>query len=644
MGSSPGGPSGDIEEETDNSQSAEEAERHMPAISRSHAQLKRSRRASFTRRSQDSGLKTQGESRSSSWFETGGVASGCLDSGEISSGEGRRHSAEPSWQRKEQETGELLPYTCSAFLECSCSPRCLSLTICFPVFTPSPCLIHMAACLWSDLQFMPEPGVHLHELASSPSSGMPLYPSTLLFDPRILCRVAISPIVFPLPPLHICRAAAAAAVLAEQAAVSSAAGFDSLEGCSMASDAAELSEAGGSGDTVGISPGAPSAVGLSKSFRVKVAALRAAVQLIEKATALGTVAAGAVKTGASRFRSGVLWRAGEFRGICPCVPVSQRQALGQKIAVMRELHWMKRPLEERKLHFRVSQLVLVLPSAAACTTQQHSLEMRAEPGFRGVWGSSGVGSLPVPPGAGGGNRFIDAAVTRLLKSCRYCCICQQETCCCRADPVRLLLQPPDLKLPCLWLCCGDLDVMSTPASASEPGKIGLRITDIHIAAFAKLRNSLSLLQTSEVRGPTLTPLQGKTTGDALREHLGSRRETNRQGAAGNPLEPAEDSRPGTIEQAAPQRIPQRYRPPVLRDFSRLGKLRRSLGARTVLNEDSGAHLIFSCHHVLGQVVHRPAHSLFARADGVMRYGLPFLGVAFSLQPLSGTCHSPQWWR
>lgn len=508
-------------------------------------------------------------------------------------------------------TGESVP---DPLVECACSPQRLSLMLHSPVLTPSPRLIHMIACLWRDLQVDAESIVHVYDLIYPLSGSLPVYPFKLLFDPQVSCSLVISRTAFPLPPLHICRAAAAAAFLPKHAADVSEGILGNSEGRPRVPSATVALGAVGNSNTAGAVSDAHCVREPERTTGMKTAALL---------KTLRAAAARALAAGATQLVKGWKWRSGEFWGMCPCVPSSHRQALGHQISTMRELHWMKRLQDERKLCIRVSDLAVIIPVASACTEEAHALKLNSTPGRRATKKGVQLVEQAVHSEAGLSCDVVENEVCLLLRSCKYCCVCQRETCCCLEDPLSVLLQPPDLRLPCLWLSFGQVELLSFPMLAAEPGKVELRVTAVHLAAMARLRDSISLLQISggnELQGTRLS----MTSHQSLNSGAGSLDGGKLQPNTRNKLEPGQIPRQSNIWRIMPQDSRREFMSAAFRHFSRLGKLQRSLRLQGVIDESAAPLIVVSSHEAFVQIVCRPAHSTVARADGVVRYAFLIL--------------------
>ncbi|KAL8454249.1 hypothetical protein Emed_000358 [Eimeria media] len=524
-----------------------------------------------------------------------------------------------------------------AFMECSCSSRSFSLALFSPVLMPSPTLIHMLVSLWGDQRLNVHAELHSCDLAHSRLGSMPLYSSKTLFEPQILCSLTLPPTIFPSPSLHICKAAAAEAFLTEKASLSPPDVSSQRKVPAQLSGASDTSRSGSTESQPGIFPNNNGLDGPADVIRMKT---------VSVLSMLGSYASKSIKIGAAHVRGGVVRHTGEFRGMCPCVPAAYRENLEYKLTRLRELHWMKRPSEGYKVSLKVSKLAIVVPVASACTTKRHAVELKRSSGQSKMWEASLEGLPQKSSRLATNSELVDNAAMRLLMSCRRCSICRKETCCCQADPLSLLFQPPDLASPCVWLSCGELQANRSPPSAVEPEKADIRLLGFHAVVAPRLRSCLSLLQLSCMRRSK------EQSGREWASHQRTSGDLNYTGdvdanvSPGTKLELVEDTHPDSNWQTLSEQTAQGYMPAPLRGFSKLGKLRRSFGARDVTTYQSSPQIIASCPEVRGHLVHRPEHSLFARGDGVVSSGwYTFLGCEDKVIPSEGSgscswCPSP----
>ncbi|KAL8273864.1 hypothetical protein Esti_002187 [Eimeria stiedai] len=518
--------------------------------------------------------------------------------------------AERSCHRKLQRTGENSSSSSGAFMECSFSPLSFSLRLFSPVVMPSPSLIHMLVCLWRDLRLNVQAELHFRDLTHFRPEGWPLYSSETRFEPRIWCSLTLSPTVFPSPSLHICKAAAAGALLAEKASVGPSELSAQRKMRAQFHGALDTSGARSTDSQSGISSKNDHSDGPANIIRIKAAAVL---------SMLWSYASRSIEIGAAHVRGGVLRHTGEFRGICPCVPVAYRQTLGHKLALMRELHWLKRPPEGYKLCLKVSKLAIVIPAASACSPKKHAVELKHLGPFK-MWSPPLDGLSGMPSRAATSSELVENAATRLLESCRRCSLCRKENCCCRADPLSLLFQPPDLASPCVWLSCGELQASNWPQSAAEPEKADVRLLDLHAVVAPRLRNCLPLLQISYIPR-TREPFGGEwASRRRTSDDLNFTGDVGADDSRSTKVKLAEDTYPGTNWQTRSEHTAQGYVREPLRDFPKLCKLRRSFDSRAVTVHRSSPQIIASCHEICGHLVHRPEHSLFARGDGVVSCG------------------------
>ncbi|KAL8425709.1 hypothetical protein Efla_003087 [Eimeria flavescens] len=524
-------------------------------------------------------------------------------------GKGFQHQAGGSHHQASAETCKSPPSSTSAFLECLCSPQCVSVTLHAPVFMPSPGLIHMFICVWSDIRLYHQANVRSFDLVNSSLARVSVYPLTPLFEPSIRCNLLPSQLVFPSPPFHICKAAAAEALSAEQQASSStqAAAYPEKPARTCSEPATSLSGnvnellVGRSGQQVG---------GPVETIHSKAAALL---------HWLGSYASRSVKTGASHLRSGVFWRIGEFRGFCPCVPSTYRHTFGQRLALLRELHLLKRTPEGSQLCLKVSNLAIVIPAAVACTAERHSHELQEA-------AESPGSQSPKSARHRGRDEPSENMATRLLMSCTRCCVCQKEKCSCEVDPLSLVLQPPHSRQPCLWSSCGSFEFFSTPMSATDPGKFDVKLRDFHVAAAAQLRDCLLFLQQPHVRRTSEPHLRKLCSRQTLSSAAESSEDSNRPSSTSSvDSDGTEEVEPGQLDSAPSWETVSedalfRHKAAAFRKLKKWGNLRLPPTSRDVVGEESTPLIIVSCHQAIGQLVSRPSHSLFARGDGVLSCG------------------------